>query len=99
LIDDRQGSNRFALRLYTVEKGGHTPLDQHPYEHQVYVLKGEGMLRQSTEPTVPLKTVRQGDSIFIPAGTPHWYKNAGKESAEFLCIVPKTEKYDSVYEE
>ena len=25
LVDDRQGSDRFALRLYTVQKGGHTP--------------------------------------------------------------------------
>jgi len=50
LVDERQGSNRFALRLYTVQKGGHTPLDQHPYEHHVHVMSGQGLLRQSKEP-------------------------------------------------
>jgi hypothetical protein len=29
LIDERHGSDRFSLRLYTLEKGGHTPLDEH----------------------------------------------------------------------
>jgi quercetin dioxygenase-like cupin family protein len=48
LIDERHGSDRFALRLYVVEKGGHTPLDQHEYEHQVYVLSGRGFLRERT---------------------------------------------------
>jgi quercetin dioxygenase-like cupin family protein len=43
--------------------------------------------------------VKAGDSIYIPAGTHHWYKNSGKESAEFLCIIPKVEKYDSIYVE
>jgi hypothetical protein len=29
LIDERHGSRNFALRLYTLAKGGHTPLDEH----------------------------------------------------------------------
>lgn len=37
LIDERHGSERFALRLYTVEKGGRTPRDEHVHEHHVYV--------------------------------------------------------------
>jgi quercetin dioxygenase-like cupin family protein len=43
--------------------------------------------------------VREGDSIYIPSGVAHWYENTGNENAEFLCIVPKKEKYDSVYVE
>jgi len=43
--------------------------------------------------------VREGDSLYIPAGTVHWYENAGSENAQFLCIVPKKEKYDSIYVE
>ena len=41
--------------------------------------------------------VKAGDSLFIPAGTVHWYVNSGKADAEFLCIVPKTEKYETIY--
>ena len=41
--------------------------------------------------------VKAGDSIYIPKGTMHWYQNTGDEDAEFLCIIPKTERYESVY--
>ena len=41
--------------------------------------------------------MKAGDSLFIPAGTVHWYNNDGKKDAEFLCIVPKVEKYEAAY--
>jgi quercetin dioxygenase-like cupin family protein len=44
LIDERQGSDKFSLRIYTIQKGGHTPLDYHEYEHHVYILSGQGIL-------------------------------------------------------
>jgi D-aminopeptidase len=31
--------------------------------------------------------------------TPHWYSNTGRVDAEFNCVVPKTERYDTVYAE
>ena len=40
LIDQRHGANNFYLRIYEIEPGGQTPHDQHPYEHEVYVLRG-----------------------------------------------------------
>jgi quercetin dioxygenase-like cupin family protein len=33
-------------------------------------------------------TVSAGDSLFIPAGTVHWYRNEGDEEGAFLCAVP-----------
>jgi len=86
LIDDRQGSDRFALRLYTVPTGGYTPLDQHPYEHHVYVLKGEGQLRQSKAADAPLKTLKPGDSIFIPSNAIHQFSNIRDTPFVFLCV-------------
>ncbi|TLY00182.1 MAG: hypothetical protein E6K90_04380 [Thaumarchaeota archaeon] len=38
LIDQRHGANNFYLRIYEIGPGGQTPHDQHPYEHEVYVL-------------------------------------------------------------
>ena len=40
LIDRTDGPQKFFLRHYTVESGGYTPVDRHPYEHQVYILEG-----------------------------------------------------------
>ena len=93
LIDDRHGSEHFALRLYTVQKDGHTPLDQHPYEHHVYVLKGEGLLRQSKEADASLKTLRPGDSIFIPSNAVHQFSNARDEPFVFLCVKGNPQSY------
>jgi len=93
LIDDRQGSNRFALRLYTVQKGGHTPFDQHEYEHHVYILKGEGLLRQSKDLTSPLKTLKPGDSLFIPSNAVHQFSNARDEPLVFLCVKGNPQLY------
>lgn len=91
LIDDRQGSGRFALRLYTVQKGGHTPLDQHNYEHHVYVLKGEGLLRHSKN--ADSRPIRPGDSIFIPSYAVHQFSNERDEPLVFLCVKGNPQLY------
>ena len=93
LIDERHGSDRFALRLYTIHKGGHTPLDQHPYEHHVYVLKGEGLLRQSKEANGPLRTIKPGDSIFIPSKAVHQFSNTKDVPLVFLCVKGNPQLY------
>lgn len=86
LVDERHGSDRFALRLYTVEKGGHTPVDQHAYEHQVYVLSGQGLLRQSNNSTEPSRTLVPGDTLFIPSNAVHSFSNEREEPFLFLCV-------------
>jgi quercetin dioxygenase-like cupin family protein len=85
LIDERHGSDRFSLRLYTLEKGGHTPLDEHAHEHHVYVLSGKGLLRVSKE-TRPLKALKAGDTIFIPSRAVHQFSNQFDEPFVFLCV-------------
>jgi quercetin dioxygenase-like cupin family protein len=93
LIDERHGSNRFALRLYSVEKGGETPLDQHAYEHQVYVLIGQGMLRQQEGNGFTLREIKAGDAIFIPSNAVHQFINERDEPLEFLCVKGNPELY------
>lgn len=93
LIDDRHGSERFALRLYTVQRGGHTPLDQHEYEHQVYVLSGNGLLKQSEEPGSAPRALKRGDTIFIPSNAIHQFSNAESEPFVFLCVKGNPKLY------
>ncbi|MGA2791107.1 MAG: cupin domain-containing protein [Candidatus Bathyarchaeia archaeon] len=94
LIDERHGSDRFSLRLYTLEKGGHTPLDEHVHEHHVYVLSGRGLLRQSKE-TRPLRALKQGDTIFIPSMAVHQFSNESDEPFVFLCVKGNPTLYSS----
>jgi len=94
LVDRHDGAPNFEMRRFTIKPGGSIPKHYHPdLEHEQYVLKGRykvGMGKKVHE-------VKEGDSIYIPPGTVHWYENTGKGNAEFLCIIPRREKYDSVY--
>ena len=96
LVDRSDGAPNFEMRRFTIHAGGSIPKHYHPdIEHEQYVLKGR--YRMGIGDSV--HEVKAGDSVYIPPGTPHWYENTGKEDAEFLCIIPRKEKYDSVYVE
>lgn len=96
LVDRHDGAPNFEMRKFTIRPGGRIPRHYHPdIEHEQYVLRGKYKVGIGKE----VHEVKAGDSIYIPSGTPHWYENSGKEDAEFLCIVPKTQRYDSIYEE
>ena len=86
LIDERHGSNHFALRLYSVENGGHTALDQHGYEHQVYILGGEGQLKGEDGNGPVLRALHAGDTIIIPSNAVHQFINGRDEPLVFLCV-------------
>ena len=94
LIDRHDGATNFEMRRFSIKPGGSIPEHFHPdIEHEQYVLRGgykDGLGKK-------VRQVKAGDSIYIPPGTHHWYENSGKETAEFLCIIPKVEKYGSVY--
>ena len=94
LIDRHDGAPNFELRKFRIKPGGTIPKHYHPdIEHEQYVLAGDYEVGIGDE----VHRLKAGDSLFIPAGTIHWYSNSGKEDAEFLCIVPKKEKYSAIY--
>jgi quercetin dioxygenase-like cupin family protein len=84
LISREDGAENFHLRLFTVARGGKTPLHTHAWEHEAYILAGEGTLIYDGEEY----TFSKGDVIFVPAAKEHSFINAGAENLEFLCIVP-----------
>jgi quercetin dioxygenase-like cupin family protein len=94
LIDRHDGAPNFELRKFRIKPGGSIPRHYHPdIEHEQYVLAGNYEVGLGEK----VYRVKAGDSLFVPAGTVHWYKNEGKVDAEFLCIVPKKEKYEAIY--
>ena len=94
LIDRNDGAPNFELRKFRIRPGGSIPKHYHPsIEHEQYVLAGSYDVGIGKE----THHLKPGDSLFIPAGTVHWYSNGGRTDAEFLCIVPKTEKYEAIY--
>jgi quercetin dioxygenase-like cupin family protein len=83
LVGPNEGAENFVLRLFTLGPGGSTPHHSHPWEHEVYVLKGEGKV--VTDRETPLGP---GHTVFVAPDEIHHFENAGNGSLEFLCIVP-----------
>jgi quercetin dioxygenase-like cupin family protein len=86
LITKEMGAQNFAMRLFEMEAGGHSPLHTHPWEHEVFILEGEGQLFDGTQAT-PFGV---GDAVFVPANERHQFKNTGQKLLRFLCLIPYT---------
>jgi quercetin dioxygenase-like cupin family protein len=84
LIAKNDGAERFAMRLFEMRPGGHSPLHQHDWEHEVFIVKGSGALRD-TSSSHPFE---QGDVIFVKPMEWHQFVNTGKDVLQFLCIIP-----------
>jgi len=84
LLGPTDGAPTFAVRLFTLGPGGHTPHHRHPFEHGVIVLEGEGELSCPGGPR-PLKA---GSVVLVPPDELHQFRNTGQSAFKFLCIVP-----------
>lgn len=88
LITKETGAENFAMRLFEMEAGGNSPLHNHNWEHEVFILEGEGTVVGGQEE----KKFKTGDVIFIPSNEKHQLKNNSKKPCKFLCLIPyKTE--------
>lgn len=86
LIGKVDGAPNFAMREFEVAVGGFTPLHSHPYEHEVYVLAGEGAVVDGKTP----HPIRAGDVVYIAPDDIHQFRNTGSEPLKFLCLVPNS---------
>jgi len=86
LVSAADGAPNFAMRLFEVAPGGHTPRHHHPYEHEVYVLEGEGEVWQD-ETAYPL---RAGDVVLVLPNEVHQFRNTGTGPLKFLCLIPNS---------
>ncbi len=94
LISSQEGPN-FALRKFSMQKGGGMPRHTNTVEHEQYVLWGKATITIGDD-TYQVKT---GDVVFIPEGAIHSYQNMGDEPFEFLCIIPNKEDKITVVDE
>lgn len=86
LIGPGDGAENFYMRSFEIAPGGHTPLHQHEWEHEVFVHAGAGRLNLggSSEP------VQAGDVVFLPGGRQHQFENTGHETLQLICLVPSS---------
>lgn len=90
LITDETGAPNFVMRHFEIDPGGFSPLHSHSWEHEVFILEGEGTIT-SKDGKHPL---RSGDVIFIAPGEEHQLTNTGRRTLKFLCMIPNIPKED-----
>jgi quercetin dioxygenase-like cupin family protein len=84
LVGEADGAPTLAIRRFVLGPGATVPRHTNEIEHEQYVLEGEytvGIGEEEYE-------VSAGDSLLIPAGTVHWYRNDGPGQGAFICAVP-----------
>lgn len=78
------GAPRFAMRVFDVSPGSSTPLHSHWWEHEVFVLSGEGVVN-SKEGAQP---IGEGTVVYVEPEEEHCFTNIGGDALRFICVVP-----------
>lgn len=86
LVGRDDGAENFSMRHFTVAPGGHTPRHEHGYEHEVFVLAGQGRVEFDGE-THP---IRAGDALLVEPNRIHQFTNDSEDTLAFLCLVPSS---------
>ena len=86
LVSDADGAPNFAMRQFEVAPGGHTPRHTHPFEHEVYVLEGSGIVLEGDVE----HSLSAGDVVFVKPDEEHQFRNTGGTPMKFLCLVPNS---------
>ena len=84
LISSKDNARNFAMRLFEILPGGYTPLHQHNWEHEVFILEGNGTAKNKNHN----EFFKSGDVFFIPPMEWHQFVNTGKDKLKFLCLIP-----------
>ncbi len=84
LISKEDGAENFAMRMFELQPGGHTPLHTHPHEHEVFIIEGHGIFVYEGEEH-PFEAEHV---IFVPGGKEHRFRNTSNSILRLLCIIP-----------
>jgi quercetin dioxygenase-like cupin family protein len=84
-IGPDEGAPYFTMRVFEVQPGCATPLHSHWWEHEVFVLSGQGVANTGRKET----PIRHGSAVFVPGGDRHQFRNTGQDLLRFICVVPQ----------
>lgn len=88
LIKRDMGAENFAMRLFEIEPGGQSPHHSHPWEHEVFILEGEGEVLGADGK----RKLKPGDVVLVLPDEVHQFRNNGEKTFRFLCLIPNRPK-------
>ena len=84
LISADDGAPNFIMRMFSIEPQGQTPYHSHDWEHEVYVLSGNGAACQGDKE----HELHSGSVVLVKPGEEHNFRNTGDQPLVFLCLIP-----------
>ena len=84
VITGDDGAPRFCMRVFEVEPGSSTPSHSHWWEHEVFVLSGQGVVVGGDGET----PIVEGSVVFVAPDEHHCFVNNGDELLRFICVIP-----------
>jgi len=88
VIAEEDGAPHFIMRLFEVAPDGYTPLHSHEWEHEVFILSGEGEVTGSEGK----RRVKKDDVVFVCGNEIHQFRNIGEQPFKFICLIPRLDK-------
>ena len=85
VLTEEDGAPHFAMRVFDVEPGHSTPYHSHWWEHEVFVLAGEGAVRDASGEESPLGA---GAVVLVPGDERHCFRNTGDATFRMICLIP-----------
>ena len=86
VISEQDGAPNYYMRVFDISPGGYSPLHSHAWEHEIYILSGEGEVVEEGGST----PIKPGTAIFIPGEELHQLKNTGDQLLRFICTIPSS---------
>jgi len=88
LVGKKDGAPNFAMRRFVVAPGGVIGLHTHPWEHEVYIVSGNGEVLGEEEN----KAVAKDSVVYVPKDERHGFRNSSQtEEFVFLCMIPHSD--------
>lgn len=83
------GANEVSIVMQQQNSGGQNPRHTHDREEVMLVRQGQVRVLLADESIA----LAAGDSLIVPANTPHQIQNAGDERAEWLLVAPAGSRF------
>jgi quercetin dioxygenase-like cupin family protein len=85
VIGPDQGAPFFNMRIFDLKPGSATPHHKHWWEHEVYILEGQGIVKTESGDTL----ISAGYTVFVPGEELHQFVNTSDTVFRFICLVPQ----------
>ena len=96
MLTSEIGAPNFELRY--IEIPPNVPRSRsstHPHEHEVFIVKGKGILEGEENGKAYSVELVPGQAIFIPGNEEHQWLNPYEEPLCIICVVPKGAEVES----